>query len=234
MTSFSDIDTVAELAVIAHDCTRCTLAEGRTNVVFGSGSDHADVMIVGEGPGQQEDEMGLPFVGRSGQLLETLLEEIGLQRDDVYIANVVKCRPPRNRDPRPDEIDACKGFLRRQIELVDPKVVVTLGNFSTKLLLRTEVGITRMRGTVYAWWGRYLVPTFHPAAALRGGERVTNDIRADLVLVRAVIDGRLSAEPTPGDGTLITTPASDTADDAMRTEPHSMADDVQLDFFGEP
>lgn len=187
----SAITTLDGLASVAHECKDCSLAEGRTNVVFGAGSPNADVLIVGEGPGQQEDEQGLPFVGRSGQLLNKLLGEIGLERDDVYIANVVKCRPPGNRDPRPDEIDACKGYLKRQIELIDPKVVITLGNFSTKLLLRTTTGITRMRGTAYEWWGRYLVPTFHPAAALRGGERVTNEIREDLVIVRNIIDGNL-------------------------------------------
>ena len=192
--SFESIETLDELESIALSCTRCGLSEGRTNVVFGSGDAVADVMIVGEGPGQQEDEQGLPFVGRSGQLLETLLREIDLERSDVYIANVVKCRPPRNRDPREDEIDACKPYLRRQMELIDPKVVVTLGNFSSKLLLRTTTGITRLRGIAYEWWGRFLVPTFHPAAALRGGERVTNDIRHDLGLVRQILDGRLSVE----------------------------------------
>jgi DNA polymerase len=194
--SFDDVASLDALSTIAATCTMCDLSRSRTHVVFGSGSPSADVMIVGEGPGQQEDEQGLPFVGRSGQLLETLLGEIGLARGDVYIANVVKCRPPRNRDPRPGEIDACKGYLRRQVQLVDPTVVVTLGNFSSKLLLRTETGITRLRGTVYEWWGRHLVPTFHPAAALRGGDRVTNDIRADLALVRSVIDGRLPSATT--------------------------------------
>lgn len=187
----ASIETIDALATIARDCTECSLAEGRTNVVFGAGSPDADVLIVGEGPGQKEDELGLPFVGRSGELLDKLLGEIDLAREDVYIANVVKCRPPRNRDPRPDEIDACKGYLRRQIELIDPKVVLTLGNFSMKLLLSTSTGITRMRGRAYEWWGRFLIPTFHPAAALRGGERVTNDIRDDLVMVRHVIDGNL-------------------------------------------
>ncbi len=192
--SFEAIETLDELEAIALTCTRCGLAEGRTNVVFGAGDPIADVMIVGEAPGQQEDEQGLPFVGRSGQLLEQLLGEIDLQRNDVYIANVVKCRPPRNRDPREDEIEACKPYLRRQMELIDPKVVITLGNFSSKLLLRTATGITRLRGIAYEWWGRYLVPTFHPAAALRGGERVTNDIRHDLGLVRQILDGRLSVD----------------------------------------
>lgn len=200
MSGFADIEVLSDLEAVALGCTACGLSETRTNVVFGAGAADADVMIVGEGPGQQEDEQGLPFVGRSGQLLERLLGEIGLGRDEVYIANVVKCRPPKNRDPREDEIDACKGYLRRQIELIDPMAVITLGNFSTKLLLNTTVGITRMRGTAYEWWGRHLVPTFHPAAALRGGERVTNDIRADLALVRSVIDGRLP-DRTPDEGT---------------------------------
>ena len=187
----ASVETLDALASIAHDCRACSLAAGRTNVVFGAGSPDADVLIVGEGPGKQEDEQGLPFVGRSGQLLNRLLGEIQLLRDDVYIANVVKCRPPGNRDPRTDEIDACKGYLKRQIELIDPIVVITLGNFSTKLLLNTSTGITRMRGRAYEWWGRFLVPTFHPAAALRGGDRVTNDIRADLAIVRNIIDGNL-------------------------------------------
>lgn len=148
-------------------------------------------MVVGEGPGQQEDEQGVPFVGRSGQLLVKLLAEAGIEREDVYITNVVKCRPPHNRNPRQGEIDACKPYLRRQMELVDPKVVVTLGNFSSKLLMPTTMGITKLRGQAYEWWGRHLVPTFHPAAALRGSESVTNDIRSDVALVRSLLDGRL-------------------------------------------
>lgn len=219
--SYRHVGSLAELSVIAASCTECILSEGRTNVVFGSGSPNADVVIVGEGPGRQEDEQGLPFVGRSGQLLEKLLREIDLGRDDVYIANVVKCRPPRNRDPRPDEIDACKPYLRRQIELVDPAVVVTLGNFSSKLLLRTTTGISRLRGVAYEWWGRYLVPTFHPAAALRGGDRVTDDIRADFRLVRMVIDGRISLE----------TPQTD-VDDIVPTTTQDEC--TQMGLFGGP
>lgn len=190
-TDLTSVGTLDALGSIARGCTDCALAEGRTNVVFGAGSRDADVLIVGEGPGKNEDEQGIPFVGRSGQLLDKLLGEIELERGDVYIANVVKCRPPGNRDPKPDEIDSCKGYLKRQIELIDPAVVVTLGNFSTKLLLKTTTGITRMRGRAYEWWGRFLVPTFHPAAALRGGERVTDDIREDLAIVRSIIDGNL-------------------------------------------
>ncbi len=195
--SFGHVASLAELQSIASVCTDCDLSRSRTNVVFSSGSPDARVMVVGEGPGQQEDEQGVPFVGRSGQLLVRLLGEIGFDRDDVYIANVVKCRPPRNRDPQPDEIDACKPYLRRQIELVDPDVVVTVGNFSSKLLLGTTTGITKLRGTAYEWWGRHLVPTFHPAAAVRGGETVTNQIREDLALVRDIIDGRISRGDEP-------------------------------------
>jgi uracil-DNA glycosylase family 4 len=190
-------------------CTKCALAEGRTNVVFGSGNPDAGVVFVGEGPGQREDEQGLPFVGPSGQLLEELLGEIGLTRDEVYIANVVKCRPPKNRDPKPEEIDACKPYLRTQLQLIAPDVVVTLGNFSTKLLLNTETGITRMRGTAYQWWGRYLVPTFHPAAALRGSASVLEEMRFDFSLVRRILDGNLGTEAGADEETPTPEPAID-------------------------
>lgn len=184
------------LAESALSCTDCGLSETRTNVVFGDGNPHADVMVIGEGPGKDEDEQGLPFVGRSGQLLISLLAEAGWERSDIYIANVVKCRPPGNRDPRPDEIEACKGYLADQLRLIDPAVVITLGNFSSKLLLKRSVGITKLRGQVYPWWGRHVVPTFHPAAALRGGERVTNQIRQDIALAQQVVAERHgSAEP---------------------------------------
>ena len=204
----SSADRAAELAALAATaagCTACDLAAGRTNVVFGYGDPDADLMIVGEGPGQHEDEQGLPFVGRSGKLLDQLLEEIRLRRENnVYIGNVVKCRPPGNRDPRQVEIDACADYLRQQLRLVDPLVVVTLGNFSSKLLLRTETGITRLRGQAYQWWGRFLVPTFHPAAALRGSARVLEEMRYDFQLVRDVIEGRLvyeaSAEEASSEG----------------------------------
>lgn len=184
--------SLLELRDSAMSCTACDLAENRTNVVFGYGDPDADLMIVGEGPGKREDEQGLPFVGPSGRLLDELLEEIGLTREvNTYIANVVKCRPPGNRDPREEEIEACADYLRTQLRLIDPKVVVTLGNFSSKLLLRTEIGITRLRGHAYEWWGRFLVPTFHPAAALRGSARVLEEMRHDFGLVRQVVDGTL-------------------------------------------
>lgn len=208
-------EELAALAAVVVDCTKCRLSENRRNVVFGSGNPDADLMFVGEGPGQREDEQGLPFVGRSGELLEQLLGEIGLARADVYIGNVVKCRPPQNRDPRPDEIDACKGYLRTQLQLIQPKVVVTLGNFASKLLLRTDTGITRLRGTAYEWWGRFLVPTFHPAAALRGSARVLAEMREDFQLVHAVIDGKLqrrSPDPVAEDAVEIADPEPEQLD----------------------
>jgi uracil-DNA glycosylase len=161
------------VAAEAAGCTRCRLHQSRTQVVFGQGDPHADLMFVGEAPGFHEDRQGLPFVGPSGQLLNRLLEGIGLRREDVYIANVVKSRPPQNRDPQPDEIAACRPWLDAQIRLVDPKVVVTLGNFAAKTLLETTTGITRLRGRTHPFQGRVLLPTFHPAAALHAQGRRT-------------------------------------------------------------
>ncbi|SVE33426.1 uncharacterized protein METZ01_LOCUS486280, partial [marine metagenome] len=176
------------LAEEASGCTLCGLAAGRTQVVFADGSPDADLMFVGEGPGAQEDIHGVPFVGRSGKLLDRLLvEEVGIERGDCYIANVVKCRPPGNRDPRPDEITACRPYLEEQVELVDPAVIVTLGNFASKLLLDTGTGITKLRGRSYGYAGRSLVPTFHPAAALRGGSDVLAKLRADLVRAKLLM-----------------------------------------------
>jgi uracil-DNA glycosylase len=161
------------VAAEAATCIRCRLSQSRTQVVFGQGDPSADLMFVGEAPGFHEDRQGLPFVGPSGQLLNRLLEGIGLRRQDVYIANVVKSRPPSNRDPLPDEIAACRPWLDAQIRLVDPKVVVTLGNFAAKTLLETTTGITRLRGRTYPFQGRVLLPTFHPAAALHAQGRRT-------------------------------------------------------------
>ena len=186
---------LAALGARASVCTDCRLSETRTNVVFGVGRSDADVMMVGEAPGRNEDLDGEPFVGAAGHLLNRLLAEVGMRRDEVYIANVLKCRPPGNRDPRPDEIESCKGYLRGQLDLVDPKVVMTLGNFATQLLLRTNTGISRMRGRSYRWWrDKVLIPTFHPAAALRGGERVTDQIREDLDLMRSVLQSMDAGE----------------------------------------
>ena len=162
--------SLAAYADAAAGCTRCALAKGRTQVVFGSGSPTADLMFVGEAPGFHEDKQGIPFVGAAGQLLGKLLNGIGMQREDVYIANVLKCRPPGNRDPQPEEIEACEGHLFRQIELIRPKVVATLGNFSTKLLSGKPLGITRVHGVeqkvTLGGSTVLLYPLFHPAAAL--------------------------------------------------------------------
>jgi DNA polymerase len=161
------------VAAEAAACTRCRLHESRTQVVFGQGDPHADLMLVGEAPGFHEDRQGIPFVGPSGQLLNRLLEGIGLRRQDVYICNAIKSRPPNNRDPLPDEIAACRPWLDAQVRLVDPRVVVTLGNFAAKTLLETTTGITRLRGRTYPFQGRVLLPTFHPAAALHAQGRRT-------------------------------------------------------------
>jgi uracil-DNA glycosylase len=164
---------VTELGTFATEvagCTKCRLAQGRTQVVFGVGDARADLMFVGEAPGFHEDQQGKPFVGQAGKLLDKLLAGIGLRRDQVYVANVLKCRPPGNRDPQPDEIQACEGHLFRQIELIEPKVVATLGNFATKLLSGKPTGITRVHGTEQptTLGGRRVVlyPLYHPAAAL--------------------------------------------------------------------
>jgi uracil-DNA glycosylase family 4 len=151
-------------------CTKCRLAAGRTNVVFGVGDPNADLMFVGEAPGFHEDKQGHPFVGQAGKLLDRLLEGIGLSRDMVYVANVLKCRPPGNRDPQPDEIETCESHLFRQIELIEPKLVATLGNFATKLLSGKPQGITRVHGrpqeTTLGGRTVTLYPLYHPAAAL--------------------------------------------------------------------
>jgi DNA polymerase len=164
-------ELLKEVYVQASVCTRCPeLAATRRTVVFGAGNANAELMFVGEAPGASEDEQGVPFVGRAGKLLETLLGEVGLQRTDVFIANVLKCRPPGNRDPLPVEIDNCQGYLRRQVELIQPTVICTLGNFSTKLLRGDPTGITRLHGQPEVLTlGRRAVrlyPIFHPAAAL--------------------------------------------------------------------
>jgi DNA polymerase len=155
----------------ARGCVRCPqLAETRTQVVFGAGHADADLMFVGEAPGANEDRAGLPFVGQAGKLLEKLLQEIGLEREQVFIANVLKCRPPGNRDPQPSEIDNCQGYLREQVELIEPRVICTLGNFATKLLRGDSTGITRLHGRpevqVLGSRAVRLYPLFHPAAAL--------------------------------------------------------------------
>jgi DNA polymerase len=184
--------SLALLTEQASSCERCKLAQlGRTQVVVGMGDPSAELMFVGEGPGAEEDRQGLPFVGRSGKLLDQLLfEELGVTRDRVYIANVVKCRPPNNRDPEPDEIDSCRPWLEQQVQLVDPAVIVTLGKFASQLLLGTKEGITKLRGRSYPFGERMLVPTVHPAYVLRGGGEAMAQMRADLVRAKRLLADR--------------------------------------------
>jgi uracil-DNA glycosylase family 4 len=183
----ADLDLGA-LRVEAESCVACRLAETRTTVVFASGSPNSDLMIVGEAPGRDEDLAGQPFVGRSGKLLDQLIEEeLGRTRADCYVTNVVKCRPPSNRDPLPDEVDKCRRFLDGQVGVVAPRVVITLGNFAMRSLLNTTDGITRRRGSAYRFASGYVIPTFHPAAALRGGPSVVAQMRDDFAHAAAAL-----------------------------------------------
>lgn len=160
---FPDLSALREFI---GDCRCCSLGETKSNLVFGVGDPHADLMFIGEAPGRNEDLQGEPFVGAAGKLLDELLASIGMARSEVYIANVLKCRPPGNRDPLPGEIELCTPFLAEQVRLVDPKVIATLGNFATKYILGTDRGITALRGRLFHVDGRRVVPVFHPAAAL--------------------------------------------------------------------
>jgi uracil-DNA glycosylase len=163
-----DVTSLEELQADIGDCRRCKLHSGRTHVVFGVGNPNARLMFVGEGPGRDEDLQGEPFVGRAGQLLTDIITKgMGLRREDVYIANVVKCRPPQNRNPEPDEVAACEPFLKKQIELIRPEIIVALGKFAVQTLTQSKIPITRLRGTWHAYMGIKLMPTFHPAYLLR-------------------------------------------------------------------
>ena len=171
------------------ECTRCKLhALGRHSIVFGVGNPKAELMFVGEGPGHDEDVQGIPFVGRAGQLLTKIIEAIQFTRDEVYIANVVKCRPPENRNPEPDEIATCEPFLFRQIDVIKPRVIVALGTFAAQTLLETKESISRLRGREYKFHGALLVATFHPAFLLRSPER-KRDVWEDMKRVRALLRG---------------------------------------------
>ena len=181
-------------------CTRCALAGGRTQVVFGSGAPNADLMFVGEAPGFHEDKQGVPFVGAAGKLLDQLLTGIGLTRADVYVANVIKCRPPGNRDPLPEEIEACEAHLWRQIELIQPRVVATLGNFATKLLSGRPSGITRVHGQEQetTLGGRHvlLYPLYHPAAALYT-PRMLDVLKSDFARLPELMGRKVAPPPQP-------------------------------------
>jgi uracil-DNA glycosylase len=206
-------------------CTKCPLHETRGKAVFGAGNADADLMFVGEAPGAEEDRQGLPFVGRAGKLLGELLEGIGLSRDRVFIANVLKSRPPGNRDPLPTEIDACRPYLFEQIRLIEPRVVCTLGNFATKLLSGSPAGITRVRGTpqVHELGGLtvFLMPLFHPAAALRAAT-VKETLREDFERLAELLDG-----PAPAP---VGEFAEEIESDEEGAEPPPAVD--QLDLFG--
>lgn len=185
--------TLEEAARAASTCVRCRLSQGRTQVVYGIGNPNADLMFIGEAPGFHEDRQGEPFVGAAGQLLNRLLSEIETPREDVYINNVVLCRPPGNRDPLPDELEACKPWLDERIELVDPVVIVTLGNWATRYILGQSVSISRVRGQRFPWNGRTVIPTFHPAAILHGGgesSRQMAAIRTDFQEIRRALAER--------------------------------------------
>jgi len=153
------------------DCKRCKLHRGRKTIVFGEGNERATLMLIGEGPGYDEDVQGRPFVGRAGQLLTKILQSINLQREEVYIANIIKCRPPQNRNPEPDEIQSCSPFLMKQIQVIQPKIICALGAFSAQTLLKTDVKITALRGKFYDLEGIKVIPTYHPAFLLRNPER---------------------------------------------------------------
>jgi uracil-DNA glycosylase len=197
--SLTDRNALAAHAAETAGCTRCRLAQGRTQVVYGVGNPAADLMFVGEAPGFHEDQQGYPFVGQAGKLLDKLLAGIGLSRGDVYIANVIKCRPPGNRDPQPDEIEACEGHLFRQIELIEPVLIATLGNFATKLLSGKQHGITRVHGTPQeaTVGGRRvtLYPIYHPAAALYT-PAMLKTLEDDFARIPTLLDGPAPA-PAP-------------------------------------
>jgi DNA polymerase len=186
--------TLQDIRELIGDCHRCALGDTRTTLVFGVGDPHARVLFIGEAPGRNEDLKGEPFVGAAGQLLNELLDHAGLSRDEVYIANVLKCRPPGNRDPEQAEIETCTPFLREQIRVIDPVVLVTLGNFATKFVLKTEVGITRLHGRVQEA-GRFTVlPIYHPAAAIY--DRTKRDaLFADFATLRELLASHEASKP---------------------------------------
>ena len=188
-------ERLVEVYKEASGCLRCPLSQTRTKVVFGNGNADAELMFVGEAPGADEDRQGLPFVGRAGRLLDEMLAGIGLSREQVFVANVLKCRPPGNRDPQPNEIETCRPYLHEQVRLIEPRVVCTLGNFATKLLTGNQTGITRVRGTpqVHTLGERtvFVLPLFHPAAALRT-PAVAETLRKDFESLPALL-----AQPLP-------------------------------------
>ena len=214
--------TLQELSASLYNCQRCKLAKlGRTQVVFGVGNPHATIMFVGEGPGFYEDKQGEPFVGAAGKLLNELLQSAGLARAEIYIANVIKCRPPNNRDPEPDEVETCKPFLLQQIELIKPKVVCTLGRWATETLLGRKVGITKIRGHAIRHTDFVIFPMLHPAAALHQGG-LMDPLREDFQKLKAFLDQPTADTAPPG-----------SLSPATPSEPHQVpAQQTQMDLFG--
>jgi DNA polymerase len=187
--SAGSMPDLPSLAKFVEGCPRCKLSKSRTNIVFGQGNPHAELMFVGEAPGRDEDEQGLAFVGRAGQLLTKIIEAMGKKREEVYIANCLKCRPPNNRNPEADEVTACRPFLEEQVRLISPKVIVTLGTFAAQALLETDEPIGRMRGRWRSAHGARVMPTFHPAFLLRSPER-KKEVWEDMKLVRDYLAGK--------------------------------------------
>ena len=195
--AMSDVFDALRSEVLA--CTRCRLSKGRTTVVFGEGDRHADLMVVGEAPGFEEDRSGRPFVGPAGQLLDKMLLAIGFQRADVFICNILKCRPPNNRDPLPDEVASCRPYLRRQVELVEPKAIGALGRFAAQTILGLQTSLGRMRGATYEFMGIPVVVTYHPAALLRN-QAWKRAAWEDLQQLRRVYDEAGGRAPRESDG----------------------------------
>ena len=220
-TVAASIMTLQDLAKSLHNCQRCKLAKlGRTQVVFGVGNPHATIMFVGEAPGFYEDQKGEPFVGAAGKLLNDLLQSAGLSREEIYIANVIKCRPPNNRDPETDEVDTCKPFLMQQIQMIRPKLVCTLGNWATQTLLERKVGITKVKAQAFYMKDFVLFPLLHPAAALHQGG-LLEPLKEDFKKLKEFLDRHTKpAEPTDPE-----TPASPTL---LIESPHP----AQMDLFG--
>lgn len=214
--------TLLDLSKSLHNCQRCKLAKlGRTQVVFGVGNPHASVMFVGEAPGFNEDQKGEPFVGAAGKLLNDLLQSAGLSRDEIYIANVIKCRPPNNRDPEPDEVETCKPFLMQQIQMIRPKLVCTLGNWATQTLLERKVGITKVKAQAFYMKDFVIFPLLHPAAALHQGN-LLDTLKDDFKKLKEFLDRNTKpTEPTAAEPAI--------AAPILNIEPPQPA---QMDLFG--
>jgi DNA polymerase len=210
-----------ELAKSLHDCQRCKLAKlGRSQVVFGVGNPHASIMFVGEAPGANEDQKGEPFVGAAGKILNDLLASANLSRDQIYIANVIKCRPPNNRDPEQDEVETCKPFLMQQIQLIRPKLVCTLGNWATQTLLERKVGITKVKAQAFYMKDFVLFPLLHPAAALHQGN-LLDTLKEDFKKLKEFLDRNTKPTETAG-----------TASPAAPTLQIDSPQPAQMDLFG--